>query len=238
MGGGGASLPEVDALQLNPASVSSSGFTAGISYANRFLLKELVAGDAQLIVPIAGSSVFAQFGQFGNRAFRENHVGIGLARKFGNHFSGGVQFHYFQLLMAENGRKPGLSTFSLGLNFTNADYGFGLSVFNPISQKMTSSDFTREYPFVGRLGAHKAFGDHFLVVSQLTYEDVRKITAHIGLQIFVLDRFCIRAGVQSSSPSWSMGLGFLFAKVQTDLAFSYHEYLGFSPSVSLYLKQR
>jgi len=238
MGAGGASLAEVDALSLNPASASSSDFSVGISYANRFLLKELAAGDAQLIVPVAGSCVFAQFGQFGNRAFRENHVGVGLARKFGNHFSGGIQFHYFQLRMAESERKPGFSTFSLGLNYIDTDYGFGLSVFNPLSQKMTSSDFTREYSFVGRLGAHKAFGDNFLVVSELTYDDVLETTAHLGLQYFVLDRFCIRAGVQTSSPSWSMGLGFLFAKVQTDLAFSHHEYLGFSPSVSLYFRQR
>ena len=236
MGGGGASLPEVDVLALNPASASSSGFTVGISYANRFLLKELAAGDALLVFPVSGSRVFAEFGQFGSSAFRENYAGIGLARKFGTHFSGGVQFHYFQLRMAESDRKPGFSTFSLGLNCTSENFGVGLSVFNPLSQQMRSGDFSHEYPCVARFGVHKVFGDDLLVVSEITWDERAEATVHAGLQYFLLERFCMRAGVQTSSPSCSMGLGFLFGHVQADFAFSYHEYLGFSPSVSFYFK--
>ena len=238
MGGGGVSLTEAEALPVNPASVSSSDFTAGVSYRNRFLLKELAAGDALLVIPVSGSRVFVQFDQFGNNSFRENHLGIGLARKFGEYLSGGIQFHYFQLRMAESERKPGLSTFSLGLNYGSAESGLGFSVFNPLSQQMTSNDFTREYPLVARLGGHKLFGDDLLVVSEVTWDNRTEVTVHAGLQYFLMERFCARAGVQTSTPSWSMGLGFLFGNVQADLAFSYHEYLGFSPSVSLYFKQR
>ena len=238
MGGGGASLPAAESISLNPASASAAGFTAGISYGNRFLLYELSAGDAVLVIPVSGSRLFGQIGQFGSNSFHENYLGIGLARKFGEHFSGGIQFHYYQLRMAESDRKPGLLTSSLGLNYTFANYGVGLSVFNPLSQQMTSNNFSREYPMVARLGGHKVFGDDFLVVSQITWGESTETTVHAGLQYFLLDRFCMRAGVQTSSPNWSMGVGFLVGHIQADLAFSYHEYLGFSPSVSLYFKRQ
>ncbi|WP_163718432.1 hypothetical protein [Mangrovibacterium lignilyticum] len=237
LGGSGVSLGGAEPVVLNPSSASLSGFTGGITYSNRFLLEDLSSVSVVMVIPVAKSRFLASVGQFGNDAFRETQLGIGLAKAFGERFSGGIQFYYFNLKMAESVQNPALVTFNIGLQYRHNSYGFGLSFFNPMGLEMNSTDFNRDYPLVIRFGAHKVFQEDFLVLSQLSYDDEQNVTVHFGLQYYVLRQFCIRAGFQTKSPGWSMGLGYLTRRMQSDIAFSYHEYLGFSPSISLYFKR-
>jgi len=237
MGGEGVSLGVGEASVLNPASASSSNFLFGVSYSNRFLLKDLAAKDVILICPVSNSRAVVSFGQFGNEAFRENHLCFGLAKSLGARISGGILFHYIRLQMAENLGQPTLITLKLGFRYESQGLGSGISIFNPLGQQMKYRNFLHEYPMSVRVGVHKWFGDGVLVLSQLSYDGIKNIRCQIGLQYNVLDRLCFRTGLQTLSPGWSLGLGFFFCKTQADFAFSCHEYLGFSPSVSLYFKQ-
>ena len=237
MGSGGVSLRWPEVVLLNPASGTSAGFSAGINYANHFLLNDLSAASAYSIFPVAGSRGLLNFSRFGNIAYRENQFSLGLAKQLDRCFSGGVQFHYLNLVMAENENHPALLTFSLGAQYYTARFGMGVSCFNPLGQSLRSGDFRKPCPAHVCLGVHRIFQETLTATGQLSYNESEKLNTHWGLSYQVGQRFFLRAGLQTDQPEWSFGMGWSMDRLQADLAFSYHEFLGFSPSFSLYLRK-
>ncbi|WP_372776209.1 hypothetical protein [Mangrovibacterium sp.] len=237
IGSSGASLGWGESFWLNAAASARSGFAIGLNYSNRFLLKDLSSASVYLVMPVNDSRMMASIGQFGNEAFRENQITAGLSKAFGERLSYGLLFHYFRFSMAESSRHPELLTFSLGIQYQQGDYGLGVACFNPLSIKMNVPEVHDDYPFLFRVGAHRVFQDHLLVAGQLSYCDEYGVNVHCGLQYELQQRLYLRAGVQTRNSEWAFGIGYLVGVLQADLAFSYHEYLGFSPIVTLCFKQ-
>lgn len=235
LGNNGASLPYAEAFEFNPASITSTKGVAGIAYSNQFLLSELTSSTAFAVFPVFRSSLQLAFSQFGYSSYRENQLSMGLGKKLGKHFSAGVRMQYFRLAMAENDRYPSLTTFSLGIQYQQQNVGFGLSVFNPLNQAMKELGFQKEYPVLVRIGANRLFNRKLLFVSALSIESGEKLNSHWGIECRFSKRFCARAGLETASATWSLGTGWEFGALHADLAFAYHQYLGSSPSVTIYL---
>jgi len=60
-----------------------------------------------------------------------------------------------------------------------------------------------------------------------------KIKAKSGLEFLPLKNLTLRIGFSGKPPEISGGIGYSFSKITTNIAFSYHGSLGFSPSVSV-----
>lgn len=234
LGNSGVSFLRGEAYQLNPAAASQSSLLVGLNYSNRYLLKDFSAASVFFITPISTSRLIASYGQFGNEFYQENLTELGLAKTFGQKLSFGLLFHYFSFRMAESDTRPNLLTFSMGLQCQVKSFGFGLSAFNPYSLSISSTDFHQQYPYCIRLGAHQTFQNKLLVSSQISYHEEFEFNTHWGIQYKLLKQFQLRAGFQSGQPEWCFGFGFLWGNIHTDLAFSHHQYLGFSPSFTLY----
>ncbi len=134
--------------------------------------------------------------------------------------------------MEEVDENPGSVYFSAGVQYYHVNYGFGISVVNPYAINIGNSDFKYDEEFQIRLGAHKLFEQVLLASCQLSWGD-DKLDSHWGLQYCLAKKLFLRTGIETKKSEWSFGLGYLIGKVQTDVAFVYHEYLGFSPSVSI-----
>ncbi len=237
LGNSGVSLSSSEAFNLNPASVSGTGLCFGVNYINRFLLKDLSTVSGFCVLPIASSRLIASYGQFGNNSYQESLAELGLAKGFGDRISLGLLFDYIAIHMVESETKPDMLTFTLGIQYRTESFGFGASVFNPYSFSIKSTDFYNRYPYWYRLGWHKQFQDKFLFTSQISFHEEYNWFTHWGLQYTLLKQVVLRAGVQTGQPEWSFGVGFFVGAAHIDLAFSHHQYLGFSPAFTLYFRQ-
>lgn len=234
MGNVGASLRAPEAFEFNPAAVASGKMLVGISYSQQFLLRELSQASAFAIVPVWHSSFQVGYSQFGEASYRESQLSFGIGKKLGEHFFAGLRLHWFSLTMAENDSRPSLGSFSLGFHYCRDNYGFGLSAFNPLAQSMKKAGFEKKYPAIFRFGAHRLFNRKLLFTADLSWQNNKNLNSHWGLECRFSAHFCARAGLETSNSTWSLGTGWTSGKLHADLAYSYHQYLGSSPSITIY----
>lgn len=231
------SLRIAEAFSFNPASSSQSNLAVGLNYSNRFLLADLNVASAFAVVNVNNSRLQGAFTQWGNRSYNEKRFTVGISKLLSAHLSAGINFHYSTLRMAELEQNPGFLSFLFGLQYHGAGYGVGFSVDNPYSIALGNSEQPFSEDVVWRLGAHKCFEQKLTASCQLSWID-DWFDSQWGIEYAVAEKFFLRTGLETKRTEWSLGLGYLVGQIQTDLAFTYHEYLGFSPTVTLQLKRR
>jgi hypothetical protein len=60
-----------------------------------------------------------------------------------------------------------------------------------------------------------------------------RVLLKTGLEFEPVKNLALRFGVSGRPVQYTAGIGYRVKKVTTDIAFSYHGHLGFTPSVSL-----
>ena len=238
MGHTGASLESPLALFSNPAGTAGSKLAGGILYSNRFLLEDLSTSSAFLVLPVQKNRFLFTFSQFGSEGFREDKFSAGMSRRLSPAVSAALQFHYFSLFLAENDQRPGQLISDLGIQLRFGELGFGMQYFNPYGVSASNNSLPVDYPWVIRLGARKNFQDSFLLTAELYQEQHASIEPRFGMQYLINNQLSLRCGLEVQTGNLAMGLGYLINTIQTDIAFSYHQYLGLSPSVTIYYHRK
>ena len=220
----------------NPAGAATAGLAAGLLYDNRFLLKDLSTRSAFLVMPVQDNRILFSFSQFGSDGYRENKFSVGLARQLSPVISAGIQFHYFNLFLAENDRRPGNLLTDIGLQLRLSGFGLGVQYFNPYALSIREETLTIEYPSFVRVGAHKTFEGTFWVTAELYGGQSGVVEPRMGMQYLLKNQLALRCGVETCPGIFSLGLGYLSKRVCSDLTFSYHPCLGLSPSFTIYFQ--
>ena len=83
------------------------------------------------------------------------------------------------------------------------------------------------------MGGHYLFADKVLLAGEYYFNSETRGQVRTGLEFYVLKNLVARMGVSGTPIRYTAGLGYSFGKVSTDIAFSYHGNLGFTPSVSI-----
>ncbi|WP_423126300.1 hypothetical protein [Gaoshiqia sp. Z1-71] len=238
MGHTGASLESPVALFWNPAGTAGSELAGGILYSNRFLLDDLSTSSVFLILPFQKNRFLFTFSRFGSEGFQEDKFSAGLSRRLSPAVSAALQFHYFSLFLAENERRHGRLLADLGIQLRFGELGLGLQYFNPYGISTSNNRLPAGYPWAIRLGAHKNFQESFLLTAELYREQHASIEPRFGMQYLINNQLSLRCGLEAQTGNLAMGLGYLIKTIQTDIAFSYHQYLGLSPSVTIYYQRK
>ncbi len=234
IGNASSSLSSPLSVFSNPAGAAKSGFSAGILYDNRFLVKDLTTRSAFLVAPVFQNCLLFSYSQFGNDYWRETRMSFGLSRELSPLVTAGLQFHYFSLLLAENDKRPSTLLTDLGVQFHFKDAGLGMQLFNPFAFAGQDDRKELEYPWAVRVGTHKTFQQVFLVAAELYKQQGDAVEPRFGVQYLIKEQLSLRCGVETKTGVYSLGVGTVFRAVHADLAFSYHTVLGLSPSVAIY----
>ena len=95
-------LSDFWSLHNNPAGFATrKDLSIGISYGNRFLLKELSNKEAGILLPINIGTIGISFSQFGYEHYNENLLGLGLSRSFGQNLRIGLKLYYMSIRFSE-----------------------------------------------------------------------------------------------------------------------------------------
>ena len=203
------------------------------SFQNRFLVSELSTRIGFFILPVQSSVFAVSVYQFGKIPFRQEKFGITYARQIFPKLNFGVQFNYYNLFLSEENKSAGSFGLELGSQYLLSDrLVIGLHVLNPYqtSLKMLSGNF--QYPSQISMGVNYHFSESFSLLTELDHDFNKRIRIKTGIEYMILDKLFLRTGISGKPYQFSAGIGFKIKKLILDLATSYNQYLGNSPSVS------
>lgn len=223
-------------LYNNPAGISSYNLSIGISYENRFLLKELGYKNIGVLLPLNIGVVGISFSRFGYEHYNENIIGIALARNFGPQLKIGLKLDYIYLKFSGEYKNFSTPTFELGLQYEiNENLSLGAYLFNPIHVKIKTT-FNYKIPIVMRLGFSYFINKNFMLTSEIEeiFED--NFSYRFGIEYECYENSYIRSGFQINPELLTFGIGYNYRYCIIDIAGQMNQNLGTSLNCSLIFK--
>jgi hypothetical protein len=234
----GITAPLFDGFSIfgNQAGLSSvHELQIGVVIRNRFLVNELSSNAFFVVLPVQSSAFGFSFYQFGKNLFRQQQLGLTYAKKLGINFSAGVKFEYNRLFFSEENRWAGAAGVESGFQwrFSNQfDFGFQLVNLYRTGIRLNLQQFY--LPGFAKLGTCYRATDGCSLLAELVKGWGKPLQVKGGIEFNLLNRVHLRTGVSGKPFEFSAGFGFTVENLVIDLATSYHQFLGHSPSVSVY----
>jgi hypothetical protein len=233
---GGTSVAQCDFWSLgnNQAGVAwLREVTAGLSFENRFFLKELMQEQFGLVLPLKAGTFGLFLNRFGNDQYSEIKAGLSYARKFGKHFSVGMQLDYLRIHIADDYGNKNLVSCEIGLLYqADRHLSIGVQLTNPVPVNITVNA-PEQLPSIICIGLSYWFSDDFLATVEAEKDLETPVVFRAGAEYHFLRTVFARIGVSTSPMSFTFGFGVEFGKFKVDIASGYHQALGFSPSGSV-----
>ena len=234
LGNASVAIDDIWAYHHNPANlVSVKKLGLGLSYENRFLLKELQSQGFVVALPLKAGVISFGLQSFGFKNFRTNRLGVGYSMKLADFLSCGVQLNYHQVRLTDAyGRKDAL-TAELGLKANITDnWKVAFSVFNLTRTKISEFGEDRLTTLM-RLGTQYTFSEKVMLVAELEKNIEFPVRFKTGIEYSPIRKLFLRGGFATQPIELSAGLGYRFKEqFQLDLGSAYHQILGWSPNFS------
>jgi hypothetical protein len=226
----GVAIPDVWSVSSNQAGIAfTEKPTIAIYHEQRFMIKELNLSSFAAVVPVRYGYFGTQLTYFGYSKYHELKAGLAYALKLNKKLSAAIQLNYFSTFIPTSESKYQQINFECGLMFKlNENFMSGFHVFNPIPEKRTQNNEIM-IPTNAQLG----FAYNIRKIVTMTAEteagyDIEPIYK-FGLEYFPVKLLALRMGISSGSINYSFGLGYILRRFQTNIAFTNHEVLGFTP---------
>lgn len=237
LGKSSVSLSDFWSIENNLAGMANYHYlSVGISYGNRFLMKELSFYNAALVVPVQIGTFGLSFSRFGFENFNENKLGLAYARTFSPYLKMGLKLDYLLFKFSDEYAKRRTATFELGFqsDITN-DLCVGVYIFNPINVKLKTIHNER-IPILFRFGLSYNITKDFLATTEVEYNSDGNLDYRFGLEYNTLKEFYIRIGVNTTPATAGIGVGYTLNRVIIDVSATMNQYTGISFQSSLIFK--
>ena len=231
------SLSDFWSIQNNPAGMADyKVFGSGLSYENRFLMKELSFYNTALVIPVKIGTFGLSFSRFGFEKYNENNLALAYARAFSPYFKMGLKLDYLLFKFSDEYAKRRTATFEIGIqsNITD-DLCIGAYLFNPINVKLKTIHNER-IPVIFRFGLSYYVTKDFLMTSEVEYETEKKLDYRFGIEYHTLKEFYIRAGIYTNPATATFGVGYTLSRVVIDISTTLNQRTGVSFQSSLIFK--
>jgi hypothetical protein len=207
--------------------------SAGLSFENRFLLRELMYEDIGLAVPVKAGTFSITVHRFGTAQYNEMKAGLGYSRKFGGHFSAGVQLDYLRIHIGEGYGNKNLVSCEAGLMYrADRRLTVGLHFLNPVPVKITDHP-AEQLPSVFCTALSYSFSESFLAPVEAEKDIAPPPVFRAGAEYRILHSFRTMLGISTGPAAFSFGFGLESGRLDIELASEYHPSLGFSPAGSV-----
>jgi hypothetical protein len=234
MGGTSVTANDLWSLVNNQAGAAwLRGAGAGLSFENRFLVRELMYEQFGVALPLKPGTFGLTMIRFGNEQYGELKAGLSFSRKFGKQFSIGVQFDYLYIhVMNDYGNKHLISC-ETGLMYQADEHlSIGVHLLNPVPVKITEHP-AEQLPSIICIGLSYYFSSDFLTNIEVEKDLEHPLTFRGGAEYHFARPAYARIGIATTPISFTFGVGLEFNKLKFDIASGYHQALGFSPTGSV-----
>lgn len=229
-----AALNDVWAFHHNPAALTGIKKIAfGVSYENRYLLKELQSQGFVVAYPIK-RSVLSFGGQtFGYNNFRTYRTGVGYSMQLTDFLSLGVQMNYNLVRLPQAYGKNQSLTGEIGvIAKITENWNIGFSIFN-ISRNKLSYFKEDRYTTLLRLATRFNLSDKVLIVGEAEKNVEFPIRFKTGVEYNPMENLYIRGGFATSPIELCFGFGYHWKGIyKLDFGSAYQQVIGWSPNLS------
>jgi len=202
----------------------------GFNYENRFSIKELGTRSVALVIPAGKASIGTVYSHFGYSDFKREMVGIACGLPLSDKIAAGVQIDYFSERTSGEYFNNQLLTCEAGIQVSASEYlKFGIHIFNPVPNHMRKT----EMPSNLRIGAGLNLNKDLFTGIEAEMSTGQKLNVRTGFEYEAVKGFWLRGGFSTSGSRFSFGMGYRAKPAMIDVAFSTHERLGITSSVSI-----
>lgn len=230
-------LSDFWSLHNNPAGFAAGkDLSFGISYGNRFLLKELSNKETGILLPINIGTIGISFSRFGYEHYSENLFGLGLSRSFGENLRIGLKLYYISIRFSGEYENRSVPTFDFGMQYQiNKSLCLGAYIFNPINTRIGSLNKDK-VPIIMRLGFSYHIIDEFMICSEIEENFDDDFSFRFGLEYEAYKNIFVRSGFQFKPELFTFGIGYDYKWFAVDVAAQMCQELGVSMSCSMIFK--
>jgi long-subunit fatty acid transport protein len=206
---------------------------AALFVENRFLIKELYFNAASFAIPVSKGGLAIAVSDVGANQYNNIFAGFAYGRSFGENFSAGLRFDYYQESFGSEYGKGSAVSFEAGMQWQiNEKTGLALSIFNPLKAQYKCIP-PEEIPSLYRAGVFYKPVPELQLLFQAEKSSRDGNTFHYGLEYAFNEQIYLRAGYSTNPSGISFGCGYTFSVFTIDIAAKWHQTLGFSPQGSL-----
>ena len=233
MGNASTTFNDVWAYHNNPGALADvNKFSVGLSYENRFLLKELQSQGVAIAIPLKVGVLSFGGNFYGYSLFRSTKVGMGYSMKLSEKFFAGVQLNYQNINIQNYGSKNAV-TGEVGIYAKITEkWLLGISVFNLGRAKLSDYQDDR-FSTVFRLGSSYKFSEKLLLSGEFEKDLDSPLRFKAGLEYEIVDQFFVRGGFLSSPTEVTFGFGYNLKHIRLNIGSAYERVVGWSPHFSI-----
>jgi hypothetical protein len=170
---------------------------------------------------------------FGYSKYHESKLGLGIGRKFAEHFAVGVQIDYLQTYFAEGyGTHNAVAAEAGILAKPLKNLSIGFHVYN-FTRNNNNSLPEESIPTNVRLGISYEIESKATILIETEKELESDVMVKAGLELVPVNNLFFRLGFATQIEQYSVGIGYKLKKISADIAFSHNAILGFSPKAGI-----
>jgi len=206
-------------------------YWAGVYNENRYFVKELSYSSIGGCIPVKPGTFGVAFAHFGYSQFSQSQFGLSYGMMLSKTIAAGVGLNYHSVYLANGYGSTHCNTAEGGIIYQPfAKIAIGVHVFNPFRSSLGS-----EQNLSTSFGIGLAYrpADYILITIQSDDNTQSSPVFRTGIEYCPVKSLSIRAGMSSNPMSLAFGLGWKVKSICFDLAFSYHDVLGYTPYISL-----
>ena len=222
---------DVFAAAANPGTLARlNNRAAGIYAERKFMLKELPYYQAIIAVPSKKGGFSISLHYSGNPLFSEWQAGIGYGRKLNEKIDLGARINYCSINAGSYGAAATINAEIGAIWHITEELHLGLHIYNPFGGKF-GKELNEKIPAIYRSGIGYEISEKVFICTEIVKEENTPANINLTLQYKFLDQFYVKTGLATANGQFFMGTGLRFDKLQIDVISSWHQQLGFTPSI-------
>lgn len=234
MAGLSAMQKDIWANYSNQAGLAYLDFlTSGIHIENRYQVSQASTKALVLGLPLNSGTFGLNYSYYGYSKYNESKAGLAFGKKLGKRISAGIQLNYHNLYIAENYGSRNKLSFEGGIIAEPIDkFIISFHVFNPTTTKNDNHSI-EHLPTIIKAGIAYTFQKNTFIGIETEKDLIENPVLKVGIEQFFLDHYFLRTGITTNPSEYAFGFGFCSKNFKIDLAYMFHQELGFSPHISL-----
>lgn len=208
----------------------NKSYSFGFNYNNRFSISELSTKSAGITVPAGRASLGVVYSQLGYTDFRRQTIGLACGMSLSDIIAAGVQIDWYsERSTGEYNNNQKLIPEAGIIVAASENVKLGIHIFNPVPNSIRKYDI----PTRLRTGAGIILSKELFAGVETEMSTGNKLILRTGFEYKAAEKLMIRGGFSTESSSFSFGVGYRAGPAMIDFAFSTHERLGITSSVSV-----
>ncbi len=209
----------------------AGGIWIGAHHENRFVSPDLNFSALGVVLPVWNGAFGFSVKRLGFSSFSQNKLGISYGMKLAPRFSAGVQVNAHHIFIeGEYGQTTAFSAEGGIMYNPTQNLTIGLHIINPTRSKIYESE---RIPTLLNLGVSYKLGETLLISTGAEKNIETKPSLKVGVEFEPIQSLFFRTGFSTEPNNIGFGIGYHYNTLFLDLAFTKHQFLGYTPHVSL-----